>query len=155
MNGEHSAEKHRLIVTLDPITDEDRAEYDAADQDVRADWDRDRRQVNVQCLGVDQSCFGWIECLEDHSDLTEEDEDNGYAVSHGVEHQREYIGWAVENDRCALYVFPDAWCDSATELAEELGVGEHPIDFEWVDEYSLNVYAVGRPSPPGEIGGPQ
>ena len=144
----HNAEKglrHFLRVTFEPVPEKDRAEYDAADDRERRDWDRDRRHLTVECAGLDQTCFGWVECREPHA-FTDEEDDDGEGTSHGVFHQRFNYGWATEGVRCALSEFPDAWCDSADDLAEELGEGRHAIDFEWDDEYTI---LLTRVFPPG------
>jgi hypothetical protein len=129
---------HHLIVTLEPLTDDEAAEYATASDDERADWDRARRTANVECPGMTSACEGWIECDKEHDD--EELEETG--ESHGVEHQSFHFGWAVATGGCSLLEFSDAWCDSAYDLAEELGVGRHPIDFDWDDEYCILLSAV-------------
>lgn len=144
--------RHFLVVTYEPVAESDRAEYDAADAAERRDWDRDRRSINVECAGLDQTCFGWVECRLPHT-FTEDELDEGEASAHGVWHQHFYFGWAVEGDRCGLYQFSDAWCDTASDLAEELGEGRHPIDFEWEDEYTILMHST--PAPPVTVPEPE
>ena len=147
MPASENGATHYLVVTLDPVPEKDRAEYDAAPADERGDWDSDRRQYTVECAGLTQACHGWIECQKPHDDLTQDVEDEGEGVLHGVYHQRFHFGWAVETGQCSLYAFPDSWCDSGYELANELGEGRHPIDFDWDDEY-VTLLSAAKPSTP-------
>lgn len=126
--------EHYLVVTLDDLSPDDAAEYATLDQDERAEWDDDRRQCDVECSGVDTTCHGWRECFEPHADL---DRDEGEGTAHGVYHQWMHFGWATKTGQCCLLAFPDAWCDSGYELAGQLGVGRHRIDFDWQDEYAI------------------
>ncbi len=136
--------QHHMVITMDALKPDEQAEYDAGDDQLRREIDRDRRNISMECPGVTSACEGWIECQEDHPEDLGEDTD----VAHGVEHQHFWFGWGVETGQCSLSAFPDSWIDSATDIADynKLGPGRYPIDSDWDEEYAT--VTLITPEPP-------
>lgn len=125
--------QHHMVITMEALKPDEQADYDAGDDQLRREIDRDRRNITMECPGVTSACEGWIECREDHPD---EDELEETGEAHGVEHQMFQFGWAVATGQCSLLAFPDSWVDSASDAADGLGAGRYPIDSHWEDEYT-------------------
>lgn len=111
-------------------------------------YPEDGYDISMECMAVIPACMGWIECPEPHVfDLNYDGDPMDDQVFHGHEHIHMEFGWAVNTQMCSLLRFPDEWQDSGYELAQQLGVGRHEIDFEW-DESTIYVNPVNPVNPP-------
>ena len=110
---------HTLVVGLPPADD---------------DWP----EITIECSGESGTCWAWISC-ENHK-INRRVRENSEGVIHGVWHQRMAGYWMVESGKCSLSMdFFDWWHESAYDAASILGEGRHEIDFDWIDEHSIEI----------------
>lgn len=94
-------------------------------------------------------CSGWEECDGDHSSLTEDDQDEGYATAHGVEHEYRWgYGWTVPYEGCVVAGNdstepPDElWKRDEDSHNLRLPLGRWVVDDDW-DETHCTLILVG------------
>jgi hypothetical protein len=109
------------------------------------DPNSDDVDLEFWCQALSSDCVGWRECLDDHGALPSDAMDGERALSHGVWHQKFHFGWATSTDMCSLLAFSDFAVNDAADLAETLGEGRHPIEFDWFDEHTIQLYSATVP----------
>lgn len=146
--------RHVLVVTLDDLTAEEQAEYDAEAPEDRKVWDRDRLCAVVECAGVTDSCRTWWECetCENHTDLIEDVYEFGddRPMLHGVEHQVVDGMWCRWSDQCVTDTM-DSDADEVAVYALDSAPGRYPVDIEAEEGY-VNVLLDPRFRPATQTG---
>jgi len=112
------------------------------------DPDQPERKFSIECSDP-AACPGWIECREDHSDATDEDNDRGLdgdeVMLHGEAHTYRYgYDWCVDFPGCVVIerAFEG---DDHLEIARTHGLGRHEIDTDWDDD-TCYLIAVSDPA---------
>ena len=102
------------------------------------DPDHPERTYRIECSDP-AACPGWIECFKGHDGVSDDDRDRGQdgeeVMIHGEAHTYRYgYGWCVDYPGCPVQSAAlDG--DDHLDIARTHGLGRHPIDEEWDDEY--------------------
>lgn len=98
----------------------------------------------VNCPGT-KTCHIWYECMiceKNDFVITEETEDDGEYVAHGVFHQQIDGNWSTETNECALST-TDAAYEACVETADYLGAGTHEVDIDYLGDGEWVVIPAG------------